>query len=807
MAAILFLSPPHPPSNTHHYRHHSHPISLSLIPNSFKNPNPNPPSNPLKPLAKIKIQSSNSNSSVSTEPIKMPTAPWMKSPLLIPPSHVLDLSKPRKKKTLKLERSLTGKISGGRGKKAMKKIFEGVEKLKETPDSGETQRNPEESEPDFEPDFSKVRGRESMKRVFEEIGKVEETQDSWETQKNPEEIELDFSLGGDGDLRVRERMPWEREERVVFGRVKRERVVTAAELSLDGELLERLRGKATRMRKWIMVKKTGVTQAVADQIGLIWRNDELVMLKFDLPLCRNMDRAREIVETKTGGLVVWSKKDALVVYRGCNFQSSRGTSPKMLSGFAGGQETSSLNINHHKLKTFSQVKSDERIREGTTSIENGDMEAIPINGSLYEREADRLLDGLGPRFIDWWWPKPLPVDADLLPEVVPGFKPPFRLCPPHARAKLTDDELTYLRKLARQLPTHFVLGRNRKLQGLAAAILKLWEKCYIVKIAVKWGIPNTDNAQMAYELKCLTGGVLLLRNKFFIILYRGKDFLPCGAANLVVDREMELRKCQLQEEAARQKAIETFCINDESFVNTSTSGTLQEFEDIQSECAKLKNGNTDVDVQLEAEKERLKKQLKNQARKRYILKMKIARSAKELGKLNSAWSPAELDADQEMITQEEKECFRKIGLKMDRSLVLGRRGIFDGVIEGLRQHWKHREIVKVITMQRLFSQVIYTAKQLEAETGGILVSVDKLKQGHAIIIYRGKNYRRPLKLVPQNLLNKKEALHRSLEMQRIGSLKFFAHQRQQEISQLNCKLADLEQTPGIDQSESNSHME
>ncbi|GFY86770.1 maize chloroplast splicing factor-like protein [Actinidia rufa] len=549
----------------------------------------------------------------------MPTAPWMKPSLLIPPNHVLDLSKPRKKKTLKPERSLTGKISGGRGKKAMKKIFEGVEKLKETPDSGETQKNPEESEPDF----SKVRGRESMKRVFEGIGKVEETQDSWETQKNPEQIELDFSLGGDGDSRVRERMPWEREERVVFGRVKRERVVTAAELSLDGELLERLRGEAARMRKWIMVKKAGVTQAVTDQIGLIWRNDELVMLKFDLPLCRNMDRAREIVETKTGGLVVWSKKDALVVYRGCNFQSSRGTSSKMLSGFAGGQETSSLNINHHKLKTFAQVKSDERIREGMTSIENGDMEAIPINGSLYEREADRLLDGLGPRFIDWWWPKPLPVDADLLPEVVPGFKPPFRLCPSHARAKLTDDELTYLRKLARQLPTHFVLG-----------------------------------------------GVLLLRNKFFIILYRGKDFLPCGAANLVVEREMEIRKCQLQEEAARQKAIETFCINDESFVNTSTSGTLQEFEDIQSECAKLKNGNTDVDVQLEAEKERLKKQLKNQARKRYILKMKIARSAKELGKLNSAWSPAELDADQEMITQEEKECFRKIGLKMDGSLVL-----------------------------------------------------------------------------------------------------------------------------------------
>lgn len=47
----------------------------------------------------------------------------------------------------------------------------------------------------------------------------------------------------------------------------------------------------------------------------------------------------------------------------------------------------------------------------------------------------------------------------------------------------------------------FSEGRNRKLQGLAAAILKLWEKSLIVKIAIKWGIPNTKNEQMANELK------------------------------------------------------------------------------------------------------------------------------------------------------------------------------------------------------------------------------------------------------------------------------------------------------------------
>ncbi|GKE36248.1 chloroplastic group IIA intron splicing facilitator CRS1, chloroplastic, partial [Tanacetum coccineum] len=119
-----------------------------------------------------------------------------------------------------------------------------------------------------------------------------------------------------------------------------------------------------------------------------------------------------------------------------------------------------------------------------------------------------------------------------------------------------------------------------------------------------------------------------------------------------------------------------------------------------------------------------------------------------------------------------------------------RRGVFDGVIEGLHQHWKHREIVKVITMQRVFSRILYTAQCLEAESGGVLVSIDKIKLGYAIIIYRGKNYKRPLNF-SRNLLNKKEALRKSLEMQRVGSLRFFANMRQQAIYELKCKLDAL----------------
>ena len=74
-------------------------------------------------------------------------------------------------------------------------------------------------------------------------------------------------------------------------------------------------------------------------------------------------------------------------------------------------------------------------------------------------DADQLLIGLGPRFTDWWGYEPLPVDADLLPAVIPGYRKPFRLLPYGVKSKLTDDEMTTLRRLGKPLPCHFALGK------------------------------------------------------------------------------------------------------------------------------------------------------------------------------------------------------------------------------------------------------------------------------------------------------------------------------------------------------------
>jgi hypothetical protein len=81
-------------------------------------------------------------------------------------------------------------------------------------------------------------------------------------------------------------------------------------------------------------------------------------------------------------------------------------------------------------------------------------------------------------------------------------------------------------------------------------------------------------------------------------------------------------------------------------------------------------------------------------------------------------------------------------------------------------HWKYRELVKLICKEHSMEDVKYAARTLEAESGGILVAVERVSKGHAIIMYRGKNYQRPSTLRPKSLLNKKDALKRSVELQR-----------------------------------------
>lgn len=92
--------------------------------------------------------------------------------------------------------------------------------------------------------------------------------------------------------------------------------------------------------------------------------------------------------------------------------------------------------------------------------------------------------------------------------------------------------------------------------------------------------------------------------------------------------------------------------------------------------------------------------------------------------------------------------------------------MFDGTVENMHLHWKYRELVKVCVGRKRIEEVHGIAHTLEAESGGILVAVEPVSKGYAIIVYRGKNYTRPASLRPRTLLSKREAMKRSLEAQR-----------------------------------------
>lgn len=121
------------------------------------------------------------------------------------------------------------------------------------------------------------------------------------------------------------------------------------------------------------------------------------------------------------------------------------------------------NVYHDEFMETSLEKNSrsyaQPLDEGLISSTEKKMANESAKEIKYEHEVDKLLDDLGPRYEDWAGPDPLPVDADLLPGVVHGYKPPFRVLPYGVRPALGMKEGTALRRLARVLPPHFALGK------------------------------------------------------------------------------------------------------------------------------------------------------------------------------------------------------------------------------------------------------------------------------------------------------------------------------------------------------------
>lgn len=174
-------------------------------------------------------------------------------------------------------------------------------------------------------------------------------------------------------------------------------------------------------------------------------------------------------QRKTGGMIVWRSGSKIILYRGIDYKYPYFLADKVSRDdnlgdalqHSDGDKTDSQSCGINS-ETCAEQRSDFKTEKPSLIQGVGSPNKVrfqlPGETELAE-EADRLLMGLGPRFADWWGYDPLPVDADLLPAVIHGYRKPFRLLPYGVNSKLTNDEMTTLRRLGKPLPCHFALGR------------------------------------------------------------------------------------------------------------------------------------------------------------------------------------------------------------------------------------------------------------------------------------------------------------------------------------------------------------
>ncbi|KAK7391687.1 hypothetical protein VNO78_20106 [Psophocarpus tetragonolobus] len=596
---------------------------------------------------------------------------------------------------------------------------------------------------------------------------------------------------GDGEVRF----PWEKPSVEESKSVRKKSRTSLAELTLPDSELKRLLKLTFEKKHKTRIGRSGVTQAVVDKIHERWKTSEIVRLKFEGEAALNMKRMHEILERKTGGVVIWRSGNSVSLYRGVSYEVPSEQQNKRIYRKSDNSSKLLPTLSYNAVENPACVASNSGTSAPFAKLEltNDKKERDYVPQVNYEHEVDKLLDSLGPRYTDWPGCDPLPVDADMLPATVSGYQPPFRVLPFGVRSTLGLREATALRRIARTLPPHFALGRSRQLEGLAVAMIKLWEISSIAKVALKRGVQLTTSERMAEEIKKLTGGILLSRNKDFLVFFRGKNFLSADVTQALLERERMAKVMQEEEEQARLRASSLLIPTNNTSELSAEAGTLGETMDADAKWGKTLDERHEQKIMREVEQLRHANLVKKLEQKLAFAERKLVRAEKALMKVESFLKPSEFKADPESITDEERFMFRKLGLRMKAFLLLGRRGVFDGTIENMHLHWKYRELVKIIVKAKTFEQVKKVALALEAESGGVLVSVDKVSKGYSVIVYRGKDYQRPSTLRPKNLLTKRKALARSIELQRHEALLNHISTLQSKVGRLRSEIEQMEE--------------
>ncbi|XP_010435311.1 PREDICTED: uncharacterized CRM domain-containing protein At3g25440, chloroplastic-like [Camelina sativa] len=152
----------------------------------------------------------------------------------------------------------------------------------------------------------------------------------------------------------------------------------------------------------------------------------------------------------------------------------------------------------------------------------------------------------------------------------------------------------------------------------------------------------------------------------------------------------------------------------------------------------------------------------------------------KLRKYDVPKSPAE-PYDPEILTEEEQHYLKRTGEKRKNFVLVGRRGVFGGVVLNLHLHWKKHETVKVICKPcNKPGQVHEYAAELARLSKGIVIDV---KPNNSIVLYRGKNYVRPEVMSPIDTLSKDKALEKYRYEQSLEHTSEFIEKLEKELEE------------------------
>ena len=150
--------------------------------------------------------------------------------------------------------------------------------------------------------------------------------------------------------------------------------------------------------------------------------------------------------------MIWRSGRSIVLYRGMNYNL------RCVQSYAKAAEVDSSEQAGDAVSAVPSAVGRNLQKSSADGVNRSTSILKPSQEATETFDIDNFLDQLGPRYKDWSGRNPIPVDADLLPGLVPGYKPPFRQLPYRTKISLKDKEMTALRRLARQTTPHFALG-------------------------------------------------------------------------------------------------------------------------------------------------------------------------------------------------------------------------------------------------------------------------------------------------------------------------------------------------------------